>query len=1131
VSRPPFAIAGLFAILALGASPSPQPQSHATERPLVIAADRHDRSPRLRDIPPLPPAIAHEPDEREPKPWRQRRRPPTVATDPAVQTSWPAITIPAPVSSFDGIANVNGVLPPDTNGDVGPNHYVQWVNLSFAIYGKTGQPDTPPTLIYGPAAGNTLWTGFGGPCETRNDGDPIVLYDQLADRWVMSQLALPNSFAGILVAPFYQCLAISATPDPTGAYYRYQFAFNKLNDYPKLAVWPDAYYMTINQFSQASLQFAGQGVVAFDRQKMLAGLPATMVYFDLPSVDMNLGGMLPADLDGPPPPADSPGYFMQVDDDAWGYAPDELQLWRFHVDWTNASASFFSRGALLPTAPFDSNLCDYSRTCLPQPSTTARLDAMADRLMYRLQYRNFGTHESLVVNHTVDADGTDHAGIRWYEVRNPSTTPVIFQQGTYAPDADHRWMGSAAMDGSGNIALGFSVSGVATSPSVRYTGRLASDAPGAMTLGEADLIVGSGSQSHGSGRWGDYSMMAVDPADDCTFWYAQEYYASSSDVGWRTRIGTFSFPSCATSSTVPSVNVVATTSMAAEAGQTAGVFTVTRSGDTSAPLTVRFTVGGTATAGSDYLVLPAAVTIPADASQATLTVMPVDDQIAEPNETVTLSLQSGSEYRLGSPSFAIVTVVSDDVPPDLVVTALAAPPAGGAGGTIVVTDTTKNQGSGVADVSATGFYLSANTLLDSADVLLGSRAVASLAAGESSAASTTLMIPGNAASGAYFVIAKADVNTVVLETQEGNNVKASGRILIGPDLVVSSLTAPAAAVAGSAVVISDTTTNQGGSAAAASSTSLYLSANAALDTSDVLLGTRAVPLLGSNAADSGSMTVMIPSTTTAGLYYLLAKADAANVVAEAQEANNLKIGPPIKIGPDLVVSALTVPPAAGAGGLISVSDSTRNQGASAAGASRTGFFLSTNVLLDGGDTSLGSRAVGVLAPGAIDAAVTSLQIPPGTSTGTYFVIAKADTNNDVVESVESNNVSSAVVVRVGPDLTVSALSVPASAAAGSAIAVTAATKNAGGGAAPGSMTFFYLSTNLTLESTDVLVGSRAVGPLDAGASDSGTAMVTIPAGTAAATYFLIAAADGPNTLAETIETNNTRAAAVKITVP
>jgi hypothetical protein len=453
-----------------------------------------------------------------------------------IQASPGTQAMPSTLQNFEGLSNaaqstVSGfyVWPPDTNGDVGPNHYVQWVNLAFAIYDKAGGK------VYGPAAGKTLWSGFSGPCQTSNDGDPIVLYDHLADRWLFSQFALPNYPSG----PFYQCIAVSQTGDPTGSYYRYAFLVsqNKMNDYPKFGVWPDGYYMAVNQFSSSS--WAGEGVAAFERAKMLSGASAGMVYFDLYGTDPNLGGMLPSDFDGPAPPSGTPNYFVEMDDDSWGYSQDQLQIWAFSVNWSSPGGSTFTRLTTLPTAPFDSNMCGYTSNCIPQPSTRKKLDAISDRLMYRLQYRNFGTHASLLTNHTVDVDGFDHAGIRWYELRNSGSGWGIQQQGTYAPDADHRWMGSLAMDGSGNIALGFSVSGQNTSPSIRYTGQLASDSAfGEMTLGEASIIAGTGSQT-GSSRWGDYSMMAVDPTDD-TFWYTQEYYQTTSSAGWQTRIGSFS---------------------------------------------------------------------------------------------------------------------------------------------------------------------------------------------------------------------------------------------------------------------------------------------------------------------------------------------------------------------------------------------------------------------------------------------------------------------------------------------------------------------------------------------------------------------------------------------------------------
>ena len=447
-------------------------------------------------------------------------------------------------ASFDGLNNRNGVLPPDTVGDIGTNHYVQMTNLSFAIYNRDG------TLAYGPYNSNTLWSPLGANnvCANNNDGDPVVLYDQAADRWLMSQFALPNFPNG----PFYQCIAVSQTGNPTGSWhlYTYPISNTKLNDYPKFGVWPDGYYMSVNQFkcNIFSCSWQGQGVVAFERDKMLNGDPtARMVSFDLFSTDSNLGGMLPADWDGAtPPPAGAPNTFIQLDDGSWGYSPDQLQIWNFHVDWSNTANSTFSLDKTLPTAAFDSNLCGYARNCIAQPGGT-KVDSLSDRLMYRLQYRNFGTGQSLVTNHTVDVGG-DQAGVRWYELRNTGSGWSIYQEGTYAPDSDNRWIGSIAMNGAGDIALGYSVSSTSTYPSIRFTGRLNGDTLNEMTQGEGTIVAGGGSQSHSSGRWGDYSMMSVDPTDDCTFWYTQEYYASNSGAGWQTRIGSFKLADCGSGS-------------------------------------------------------------------------------------------------------------------------------------------------------------------------------------------------------------------------------------------------------------------------------------------------------------------------------------------------------------------------------------------------------------------------------------------------------------------------------------------------------------------------------------------------------------------------------------------------------
>ncbi len=446
--------------------------------------------------------------------------------------------MPAPLMSFEGLSNTSGVLPPDTNGDVGRTYYIQSVNATIiGIYDKsTGN------LVQSFSLGS-LWPS-GDPCNS-NDGDPIVLYDQLADRWMLSQFALPNFPNG----PYYQCIAVSKSNDPLGEWYAYTYQVHdtKMNDYPHFGVWPDAYYMTANQFTNGS-SWGGAGVWAFDRESMLNGSAGTFVYFDLEPVNSDYGGMLPADFDGiTPPPNGAPGLFVEWDDSSWIGPNDALRVWEFHVDWDTPSNSTFGVNGdpnyVIQTENVDPDMCGGSRNCIPQPGGSA-LDAIADRLMYRVQYRNFGSYQSLVSNHTVDVDGNDHAGIHWFELRDEGSGWAMYQEGIFAPDADHRWMGSIAVDHVGNMALGYSVSSASTYPSIRYAGRLAGDPVGTLPQGEGEIVAGSGYQESSYGRWGDYSMMGVDPVDDCTFWYTQEYYATIGNAPWQTRIGSFKFPNC-----------------------------------------------------------------------------------------------------------------------------------------------------------------------------------------------------------------------------------------------------------------------------------------------------------------------------------------------------------------------------------------------------------------------------------------------------------------------------------------------------------------------------------------------------------------------------------------------------------
>lgn len=412
--------------------------------------------------------------------------------------------------------------PPDTTVAVGATQVVQWVNAAFAVFNKsTG------ATVYGPVLGNTLFTGFGGACESSNDGDPVVLYDHLAGRWILMQFAVPSG------GPYYQCVAISKTSDATGAYDRYAFQYSGFNDYPKAGVWPDGYYVTYNMFTPST--FGGAKVCALDRAAMLAGQPATQQCFQLST---SFGGLLPADLDGAtPPPAGAPNYMMNLGSSA-------LRLWKFHVDWANTANSTFTGPVSIPVTSF--NAACGGGTCIPQAGTRNQLDSLADRAMYRLAYRNFGSHESLVLNHSVKVGTTKRNSFsapRWYELRNLSTTPTVHQQSTYAPDATSRWMGSAAMDKMGNLALGFSSSSADLKPGIGYVTRLAGDPLN--TLGNEVLVIrGGGAQTGTLHRWGDYSQMSIDPVDDCTFWYSTEYIKADGKFNWSTRLASFKVNGC-----------------------------------------------------------------------------------------------------------------------------------------------------------------------------------------------------------------------------------------------------------------------------------------------------------------------------------------------------------------------------------------------------------------------------------------------------------------------------------------------------------------------------------------------------------------------------------------------------------
>ena len=517
--------------------------------PAFVQELHHDLSRPLRDI---EPEVPHHGPNRpipllHPKP---PSGPAAMYADPALQTTLgPAVSTSAG-NNFDGVGvgfgnyTVN-VAPPDTNGAVGRTQYVQWVNLSFAVFDKSDG-----SLVYGPAAGNTLWSGFGGACQNTNDGDIIAQYDKLANKWVMAQLSYAQG------PPYLLCLAISQTSDALGAYYRYSLSYDgNLNDYPKLGVWPDGYYVTANMFEPIVLPFfniiigynwVGPEVCGLDRASMLAGGPANPVCTLLSG---SYSSLLPADLDGTDPPPDgSPNYLLSLEGSQT--SSDILRLWKFKPNFSDGTYTL--DGPTNISVPSYNEACGGGGTCIPQQGTTQDLDSLADRLMYRLAYRNLGGTEILLANHAVDTTvgGSSTVGIRWYEIRDPNTTPSVYQSGTYAPDAKFRWMGSMAMDHVGNIALGYSVSGNGIHPGIRYTGRLVDDPLGLGNMeSENSILEGTGSQATGLSRWGDYSALSVDPVDDCTFWYTNEYLKTDGTFNWSTRVASFKFPSCSSTAT------------------------------------------------------------------------------------------------------------------------------------------------------------------------------------------------------------------------------------------------------------------------------------------------------------------------------------------------------------------------------------------------------------------------------------------------------------------------------------------------------------------------------------------------------------------------------------------------------
>ncbi|MGE5424396.1 MAG: hypothetical protein ACM3N9_03470, partial [Syntrophothermus sp.] len=483
---------------------------------------------------------------------------PNVPPDPALQTQYPGendrSVMVTPIVNFNGITNASNsgrVTPPDVNGDVGPNHYVQVVNCMLQMYNKSG------TSVYGPVATSTIWNGFSGNWSGHNDGDAVVLYDENADRWIISQFAIdcgnyPNYTE-------YELVAVSTSPDPTGTYYRYAFAFDYMPDYPKLSVWQDGYYMAVNRFNTnaSGTPFVGAAACVMERSKMLTGdASASMVYFKTETLGGSGSGlgsdcwsMLPSDCDGTWAPAGTPNYFTYFNDNSWG-GNDELRIWGLTVNWTTPSSSVFTFATALPVTSFT-----LLGSGISQSGTSNKLDNLGDRLMFRNQYRNFGTYGSFVTCHSVDA-GSGVAGVRWYEYRKTGSAFSLFQQATYNPgDGKSRWMGSIAMNANGDIGMVYTVCNNTMFPSIYFTGRKASDPVNQMTQTESIIQTGTVAMT-GATRWGDYASINVDPTDNSTFWATNEYVGTYGGTWpWATKVASFKFSNMPTATTTAATGV------------------------------------------------------------------------------------------------------------------------------------------------------------------------------------------------------------------------------------------------------------------------------------------------------------------------------------------------------------------------------------------------------------------------------------------------------------------------------------------------------------------------------------------------------------------------------------------------
>ena len=641
--------------------------------PREYLEDHHDTSLSLLDMIQLYPQ-PNPPAEQWVRPLLRipPREYPAGVMDPVLQTnSGPGTLAPALGLNFEGndFDLTCNCAPPDTNGAVGTTQYVQIVNTVFTVYDKsTG------AVVTGPTATNTLWSGFGGTCQTANDGDGTVAFDKLAQRWVFQQFVVSST-------PYQECIAVSQTSDATGAYNRYAFSFGSSDfpDYPKLAVWPDAYYMSFNIFLNGNT-FIGPDACSYDRTNMLTGAAARPMQCFQQSSSVN--PLLPSDLDGTTsPPSGEPNFFLTFG------SSGIVQLFKFHVDFSTPSNSTFTGPINISVAAFTP-----ANSLISQPSPGEGLDSLSDRPMYRAFYRNFGIHESVGFNHSIGSP----SGIRWYEIQNPNGTPSVAQQGTFSPDSSNRWMGSTAMDSAGDQAIGYSVVNASSGldPTVRITGRTPTDPAGTMET-ETNVVTGTGVQEATSDRWGDYSAMQVDPVDDCTFWYTQEYIKTTGSFDWATRIANFKFPNCG--STTPDFSISASPSSVTVQQGNSGTSTISTTALNGFNNAITLSASGQP---SGVTVTFSVNPIPAPGTGSSVMTMAVGASVTPGTYTITVTGVGGGITHTTTVS---LTVTSPN-PPDFTISASPSTVAvtRGSSGTSTISTTALNGFNSAITLSASG---------------------------------------------------------------------------------------------------------------------------------------------------------------------------------------------------------------------------------------------------------------------------------------------------------------------------------------------------------------------------------------------------------------------------------------------